>query len=184
MAPFSAKTMENSIKDILIENMPTYLELYCPGVEHPRSIQRRNAVDRWAEDQMPSIVVASVGITDVPERTTGGDDGRPMYLTNWGIGIGAIVMAADQESTRDVAEDYAAVIRTLILHNKSLGGIAQDTFWVREDYDEFFVPDMERTLLAAVVLFQARIYIPIEPKPAENIRLANSVSVDVRPKED
>ena len=93
-------------------------------------------------------------------------------------------MAADQESTCDIAEDYAAVVRTLILHNKSLGGVAQDTWWVDESYDEFFVQEMERTLLSSVVMFQAQVHIPIDPKPREIVGVADSVTVDVRPKED
>jgi hypothetical protein len=185
MAPFSGKLLEQALIELLRDKMPLYLEEYLPGVQHPRSYMRRNRVDRWAEDQLPSIVVASVGLTgDRPQKTRGGDDGREMFITHWGFGIGAIVMSSDQESTRDIAEDYAAIARTLILHNKSLTGIAEDTTWVDESFDEMFIQEMERTLLASVVLFSTQINVPTEPKPREIIRTADSVTVDVRPKED
>lgn len=168
MAPFSAKHLEKAIVATIDANIVTYLDTFAPGTAHPCSITRRNTVDNWVEEQLPCIVVASIGLVGEAPAKRGGESGRPMYELPFGVGIGIIVSAATQTDTRDVAQDYASCIRHLMLQHKKLGlpdGVVADLSYVDERYNELVDPDMNRSLLAAIVFFSVLVNDQLGPLP-------------------
>jgi hypothetical protein len=167
MTPFSAKQLERAIVDTLDRSIMDYLNTFFPGTEPPGSITRRNTITNWVEEQLPCIVVASIGLVgDAPRKR--GDAHRPVYTLPFGVGIGTIVSAATQQDTRDIAEDYAACIRHLMLQNQSLGldkGMVEEIIYVDERYNELVDPDHNRSLLAGTVFFSVLVNDQLGPKP-------------------
>jgi len=150
VTPFSAKQLERAIVDTLDLHVMEYLDTFFPGTAPPGSITRRNTITNWVEEQLPCIVVASIGLVgDAPRKR--GDAHRAMYTLPFGVGIGTVVSAATQTDTRDLAEDYTACIRHLMLQYQSLGldaGIVEEVIYVDERYNELVDPDHNRSLLA------------------------------------
>jgi hypothetical protein len=86
----------------------------------------------------------------------------------FGVGVAAIVSAATQTDTRDVAEDYAACIRHLMLQYPSLGlpaGVVEGITYVDERYNELVDNDHNRSMLASTVFFVVGINDKLGPKP-------------------
>jgi len=167
MAPFSAKVLEGAIIDTLDQHIMEYLDTFFPGTAPPGSITRRNTITNWVEEQLPCIVVASIGLVgDAPRKR--GDAHRPTYTLPFGVGIGTVVSAATQADTRDLAEDYAACIRHLMLQYQSFGldkGVVEEVIYIDERYNEMVDPDHNRTLLAGTVFFSVLVNDHLGPKP-------------------
>lgn len=167
MTPFSAKQLEMAIVDTLDLRILDYINTFAPGTAPPASITRRNTIDNWVEEQLPCIVVASIGLVgEAPPKR--GAAHRPTYTLPFGVGIGTIVSAATQTDTRDVAQDYAACIRHLMLQYQSLGldeGVVEGITYIDERYNELVDTDQTRTMLAATVFFAVGINDHIGPKP-------------------
>lgn len=105
-------------------------------------------LDRFAEDQLPSCCIVAPGLASAPEKR--GQNGA--YMAEWSVGVGAVVMGPDRETTYELVELYAAAIRALILHHPSLGEFAAGVRWVDERYDDLPFED-SRTIAAGVVQF-------------------------------
>ena len=167
MTPFSAKLLENAIVSTLDQHIMEYLDTFFPGTCPPGSITRRNTIDNWVEEQLPCIVVASIGLVgESPHKR--GDAHRPIYTLPFGVGIGTIVSAATQVDTRDIAEDYAACIRHLMMQYQSLGldrGVVEEIIYVDERYNEVVDADHNRSLLAGTVFFTVLVNDQLGPKP-------------------
>lgn len=167
MTPFSAKQLEKAIVDTLDQRILDYLNTFFPGTAPPASITRRNTIDNWVEEQLPCIVVASIGlIGEAPPKR--GEAHRPTFTLPFGVGVATIVSAATQTDTRDVAEDYAACIRHLLLQYQSLGlpqGVVEGITYVDERYNELVDADHNRSMLASTVFFAIGINDKIGPKP-------------------
>lgn len=175
---FTPHILEERIKTLLGEWMPTYLqevELQSLGpsergkLEIPKSIVSRNEFSKFPEDQLPMLVVINAGVADDPIR-----DGESIYGAWWAIGIGIIVSAKDEESTARACGIYSAAVRGVMIQKG--GTVSQGVEWADETYDD--VPtddDQSRTLRAARLIF--RVYIddvvqswggpaePAEPDP-------------------
>lgn len=182
MTPFSAKTLEMAIVDTLDQYILDYINTFAPGTAPPASITRRNTIDNWVEEQLPCIVVASIGLVgETPPKR--GAANRPVITLPFGVGIGTIVSAATQTDTRDVAQDYSACIRHLMLQYQSLGlekGVIEGITYVDERYNELVDSDQNRSLLAATVFFAIQVNDQIGPKPPVLEDPWGSASVDVQ----
>jgi hypothetical protein len=167
MTPFSAKRLEAAVMDTLDLYMGVYLDTFAPGTAYPASITRRNTIDNWVEEQLPCMIVASIGLVgEAPAKRGGG--ARPIYTLPFGVGIGTVVSAATQTDTRDVAQDYCACVRHLILQYQKLGledGVVEEVIYVDERYNEMVDQDHNRTLLAGTVFFTVLINDKMGPKP-------------------
>lgn len=99
------------------------------------------------EDQVPACVIVAPGILGEPVR-----HGDGTHEATWAVGIGVVVSGQDQENTADLANLYAAVVRTIMLQHPSLGGFATGLRWLDERYDPLPTED-RRTFGAAIVQF-------------------------------
>lgn len=102
-------------------------------------------LDRLVEMQVPSCVIVAPGLVDPPTK-----EGTGTVRARWGVSIAATVSGQNVENTMNLAEMYAAAIRTLILQQKSLGGFAEGTDWRNEAYDEVTADD-SRTMCIGIV---------------------------------
>lgn len=130
---------------------PTYRALindrYDKALPAFRSYVAAVDLDKMVEDQVPSCVVVAPGLMDVPERHA-----RDGYVARWAVGVGVVVSGLSRENTLELAELYAAIVRSIILQQYDESGIINATYWVGERYDELDTTNA-RTLAAGVVQF-------------------------------
>lgn len=173
----TGKNVRSAFKRHLEMWMPSYLAEVSrndgrPGDALPlfRSyVSRLNMPDgKYAEDQMPSCVIVAPGLVEEPIKKSG------MYITRWGVSVGAVISGQDFENTFDLTELYAAAVRAAVVQNQSLGGFATATDWLGERYDE--IPnEMQRTLGAGSVQFLVEVQGAVNPKDGPDAPLAEPI---------
>lgn len=136
---FSAADLESAVETTLKTWMETYLHAMeqhrsvpAQSYEFPRAWVKDARERTYAEDQVPAIIIVAGGAQD-PERH-GGGGGR--YTAWFTLSIGVVVSAFDKEITSQLCKDYIAVVRTLIVQNASLDGVAQEVRWMEEHYED------------------------------------------------
>ena len=147
--------VEQRVQDTLKAWFPTYLrelELQTNDYEEgqlpaPRAYNVSESLDTFSEDQLPAIAVISPGLADRPTKT---GDGK--WSAIWEIGVGIVVSARDEATTRNLSRLYSAVIRAIMLQKRSLGGFADGVLWIDEAYDPLRVEE-ERTFQAGMLTF-------------------------------
>lgn len=121
----------------------------------PRSLPRvrswvtSTGIDRWPEQQLPSVLLLSTGIADEPAR-----DGRGSYRAKFSLGLAVVVSARDRAATEELARVYAATFRNLLLKQR----LGQDfpceaMEWAAESWDA--IPDPKRQLAAGQLVLRA-----------------------------
>lgn len=110
---------------------------------------------KYEEHQMPSCVIVTPGLLEEPERLSG------KLKTVWAVSVGAVVSGQDRDNTFELAEMYAAAVRTAVMQHTSLGGTVEGVDWIGERFDD--IPnDMLRTLAAGSVHFAVEVYPTLE----------------------
>jgi hypothetical protein len=123
---------------------------------------------KYEEHQMPSCVVVAPGLLAEPEQQGGG------FVTTWAVSVGCVVSGQDRENTFELAEVYAAAVRSAVVQNSSLGGFATATDWLGERYDD--IPnDMLRTLAAGSVQFAVEVQSAVRRNEGPDEPLANPI---------
>ncbi len=155
----TGKQVRAAMKDHIVRWSPTYLAELGRGDGRdggalPLFRSYSSLLDmpdgRFVEDQMPSCVIVAPGLIERPTKRSG------RYTVRWAVNVGAVVSGQDQENTFDLAELYAAAIRSAVLQHPGLGGFATATDWLGERYDD--IPnDMQRTLGAGTIQFSVEV---------------------------
>ena len=114
------------------------------SLPRPRSWVASISIDRWPEEQLPSVLLLSTGLAEEPAR-----DGRGVYRAKFALGLAVVVSARDRRETDDLAKLYTAALRAALLHNQTLGGLAEAVEWVDERYDALPGDRQRRRQLAA-----------------------------------
>jgi hypothetical protein len=109
-------------------------------IPRPRGWTVAPDVNKWPEDQLPAIILASTGIP-APPRKSG--DGR--YRARWEMRITTVVSARSERDSRRIASRYTAALRALFAQRPSLDGKADGIDWIAERYDEIAF-DEQRSL--------------------------------------
>jgi hypothetical protein len=122
------------------------------ALQRPRSYTVAPSLDKWPEDQLPAVLVISVGTSEPPLREGGGS-----YRARFDVGAGCVCSSRTQAETRRAAMLYAAALRLLLIQRPSLDGHASGTVWTSESYDELDFDD-GRTLGAGVVAFTVEVH--------------------------
>ena len=114
----------------------------------PRGWVTAPSFDKWPEDQVPAVVVVSIGLAEQPLK-----DGSGRYRAKWDIVAGAVFSARTQQESRLGSMFYIAALRALLVQRPSLdsGGIGVE--WLDEDYTVLEFND-ERSLAAGAGRFQ------------------------------
>jgi hypothetical protein len=106
--------------------------------------------DRAEYEQLPQCIIVAPGLAAPPRR-----DGRA-YEATWAVGVGIVAMADTWEHTLVLGELYAAVVRSIMVQHRSLGGVATNTVWTDEKYDQI-EGDNESELVGAIVNFDVTV---------------------------
>jgi hypothetical protein len=107
--------------------------------------------DKWPEDQLPAVLLLSVGIAAPPLKR---GDGR--YRARWQMGLACICSARTQELSHELAMLYLAAHRAILLQRPSLGGHAAGINWLDENYDDLPLDDL-RSLSAGQAIFTVEV---------------------------
>lgn len=123
--------------------------------------------DKWPEDKLPSIMVASAGFDGTPQRL-----GHGVYAGWWNWTVIAFVSLSDYAATRRGTQVYQAALRTAIVQHPDLEGAVGDTQFVAESLD---YASHSRSSVLGVAALEFRSFIeciaeenegPIEPDEA------------------
>jgi hypothetical protein len=138
----------SDVEDWCIALLKRWMSTYLSEVERqhglpalhyarPRSYVRTISFDQWPEDQLPRIVMASAGQATPPSRDSNG-----LYWCKWLMGFGCVCSAKYQELAHEMALNYVAAARTLIIQRPSLDGNADGITWLDERYDDLAYDDL------------------------------------------
>jgi hypothetical protein len=105
--------------------------------------------DKWPEDQLPAVLLISVGLAEPPRRS-----GDGTYTARWQMGLGCVVSARTQELAHRNAQLFVGAHRDLLLQRPSLDAAAgaRGVVWQDENYDLLAYDDI-RTLAAGEAIF-------------------------------
>jgi hypothetical protein len=122
--------------DTLKEWSSTYLAelerqngLTAGSLPRLRSYATAPSFDNWPEDQVPGLVLISVGLAEAPLHS--GDGG---YQARWQMALGLVVSARTEAESHFLSMLYVAAHRALLLQRPSLGGRSSGVVWLDEDY--------------------------------------------------
>jgi len=116
------------------------------SLQRPRSYSVAPTFDRWPEDQLPAIVLVSIGLADQPVKYGGA------FRARWDMGLACICSARTQGESHAMAQRYMAALRALFIQRPSLDGVASGTVWMGESYDDIDF-DETRSLSAGIAQF-------------------------------
>lgn len=174
--------VEQAVMALLQRWMDTYLNaverlhgLDAGYTARPRSWIHKPELEKWPEDQLPSVIVISTGLDDRPVK-----DGRFRYRVPWLIGIAVVCSAGGpdpQTASRQMAYRYAATIRAIMVQkqsmDKALNGTVRGIDWIDGRNNE--LPDQpgdDRTIYASRQVFRLEVDDvlteaagPLDPEP-------------------
>jgi hypothetical protein len=115
----------------------------------PRSWVTSSEIEKFPEDQLPAIIVASPGLTDPPLA-----DGEGSYTARFEIDVAVHIATAGNRIALTLARHYAAAIRACLIQQQRLGDLVavQRIDWIDERYDRLPSVD-DRTICAGRVGF-------------------------------
>lgn len=155
-----ADDLEEAVKLNLNRWFPVYLrELEIQAGIAPNSLMDPQAyltsskIDKEAGDQLPAIVCVSPGLSGTKPRQEG--DGSISAF--FSIGIGVFVGAGTRSDTNRLVRIYTAIVRTIMIQKRSLGGYANGTIWLDESYDDEFSFTDNQTVAAGQVVFEVEV---------------------------
>lgn len=129
------KAAETTLKAAL----PAYLALPDVQAWLGDSASRYGEIKTWQQlptiealsaATFPAIAITSPGLTEPPRRVRS----RNVYECTWRIGIGIYDRGRDHEDTQAKARKWAAIVRSVMLRNQTLGGVAERIDWAGEEY--------------------------------------------------
>jgi hypothetical protein len=133
-----ASDLEAAIRAQLVKWMPSYLwEIQRQQGDDPVAIAIPNSyvvttdVSHMPEEQLPSILIATVGTTDPPMA-----DGQGRYTVRWRVTVAALVAARGNRVALRLARLYAAGMRGVLIQQQALEGVSVRRIeWEGERYD-------------------------------------------------
>jgi hypothetical protein len=151
----AASDVEDALLTLLGNWMPSYLaELerhhnYAVGsLPQVRSWVRSAEVEKFPEDQLPCVMLASPGLTDAPVT-----DGDGRYTARWRVLVAAEIAARGNRLALALARLYATGLRAIAVQQQALAGLdVRRVDWMGERYDVLDSADDRTTCIAQVEL--------------------------------
>lgn len=156
---FLPSTLVVQSKKLLERWFPEYLEeiedklgLPSDTLAIPKNYTQRNEFTSLAGEELPKCVVLSPGIAGPPQK-----DGRGVYRGTWRLGIGVAVAAPTEEEADTLAQIYGACVRVIFVNHPSINGVASNTVYVDENYNELPITGQNQQFRSASVWFAVEI---------------------------
>jgi len=132
----SAADVEDHLQAVLERWYPSYLyevERHVgiqPGTLPPlRGWVRSSEVEKFPEDQLPTMMIGSPGLTDPPEA-----DGGGYYSACWQVNLAIEIAAGPNRRALELARWYALATRACVLQQQQDPGIQSGINVVRVDW--------------------------------------------------
>lgn len=126
--------VEDAVKATLKAWLPSHLEriarengLQPRSLPQPRSWPVASEFDLRPHEQLPAVFIVSTGKAGTAVREITG------WRAAWGCEIAVAVRARDETAARHLAGLYLAAVRTALMWNDGLGGLADDIRWGDEN---------------------------------------------------
>lgn len=168
----------SDVEAALMGQLERWIDSYMSEVERQRDMEVRtlprprswvysSAVEKFPEDQLPAVILASPGITDPPTA-----DGQGRYSARWRVLVAAEVVARGNRVALGLARLYATALRATAIQQQALEGL--DVWridWMGERYDVLDSVDDRTVCVAQVELavtvgdVTTRGAGPLEPEP-------------------
>lgn len=114
----------------------------------PRSWEVSSTVERFPEDQLPAVMLASPGLADPPLA-----DGAGTYTARWQLVVATQVAARGNRLALRLARLYALAVRALMLQQQDLAPLqVRRVDWMDERYRLLDSVDDRTTCVAEVEL--------------------------------
>lgn len=120
--------------------------------QRPRAYVVAPSLDKYPEDQLPCILLISVGLAERPLRN---GDGR--FRTLWQMGLACVCSAATMAETHRMAHHYGAALYALFNQRPSLDGKADGVDWLDYDVGDTIDYDDQRSLAAGIASFTVQV---------------------------
>lgn len=109
-------------------------------VERPRSVTVRERASRFADEQLPTIILVCPGTIGEPQR-----DGEGLYSATWQMTVAAVSQATDPDIARAVASDLCVAATAVLLHElPRLPGVVS-AMWAGEAADDVPIGNDQRS---------------------------------------
>ena len=131
----------SDVEDAVLAQLQTWLADYLMEVERyhqlevgslpmPRSWVVSSEVEKFPEDQLPALILASPGLTEPPLA-----DGRGIYTARWQMTASVMVSVRGNRLALRIARLYALAVRGALLQQQSLPELpARRIDWMDERY--------------------------------------------------
>lgn len=188
MSAVSVAQVCDAAEEILRAHLPDVVDAAGRG---PGTRDALGRVKRW--DQVPTLaalMAANPASFPTGGVTTPGLAGPPVrqgagaYDATWRIEVGVFDRASTWTTTARLLRDWAAVLRQTLCAHPTLGGIAEQTAWVGEDYRQI-ADRSSRTLGGCSVRFDVLVknaLTPLDLSPQPRPTVASTrTTLTVRP---
>lgn len=156
---FGTLVAASDVEESVLAQLQTWQRDYLAEVERyhgltvgtlplPRSWVISSATERFPEDQLPAVVLASPGLADPPLA-----DGSGIYTARWQLTIATQVAARGNRLALRLARLYALAWRALLLQQQDLPlVVARRLDWMDERYRLLDTIDDRSTCVSEVEL--------------------------------
>lgn len=145
----------------IVETLRTWSGTYLAELERqhsipagtlarPRAWVTTSSFDKFPEDQLPAVMVVSVGLSENPLRN--GD----RFRARWEVHVACICSARRPDEAHRLAMLYLAAHRAILVQRPSLGGRARGVDWLDEDYEPIPFDDT-RSLAGGEAVFSVEV---------------------------
>jgi len=101
------------------------------ALQRPRRYMVSPTIDKMPEDQLPAIILVSIGLAERPLKR-----GDGTYSGRWDMGLACVCTARTQDEAHAIAHLYMTAMRVLFIQRPALDGWASGTDWMGERYDQ------------------------------------------------
>ncbi|HXH77314.1 hypothetical protein [Nocardioides sp.] len=155
------KAAETTLRAALpmVLNLPEvkgYLGARAPEFEAIKEWHQLPTLEAISSAKFPAVVITTPGLVGPPVYQRS----KQSWETTWRLAIGIYDRAGDHAATSARVRDWIAFIRTALLRNVTLGGVAKGITWAGEEYD--LLPDRKhaRTIGAGALAIDVRVDVP------------------------
>jgi|tagenome__1003787_1003787.scaffolds.fasta_scaffold20665158_4 hypothetical protein len=154
---FGALVAACHVETMIVEQLRKWLTTYLAEVDRaqgqpvgtlpaPRSYVVSSDPEKMPEDQTPTVMVVSPGMTDPPQA-----DGQGRFTARWQVNVGVQLAARGNALALRLARLEALAIRAVLVQQQTYDTLAVRRIeWLGERYDELDSID-DRTVCVALV---------------------------------
>ncbi|HTW17080.1 MAG TPA: hypothetical protein VMF51_18260 [Nocardioides sp.] len=149
----SADDLCQAAEEILTEQLPELITLLgVTGFKPVTTWQQVPAIEALTSANFPVGAITSPGLVDRPSKSRGKG-----WTATWRLAVGIYDRGTDHRDTAARSRKWASYVRTVLLQNRTLGGVAKTVTWAGEEYAQLPQKTAARTLGGCAVAFDIEV---------------------------